>query len=165
MSNADIKKEMERLNYTPADPAKWNKMTTEEQRQVLVRKSNEREMVAAKGLVRKFQATKEFKALPEDLQAAITRICGKSGGGARSNPFMDTLAGLFPKVKTSISELDIFKATKMGRGEFRKRVREALKSADKDARLWIEFDETKEAWTLLAIGGDKPAGFLGKDID
>ncbi len=162
-----IADEMKSLSYTPADMAAWNKLDESAQRSVLVRKRNEREMNAARKLVKGFVQTDEFGKLPKDLQAAITRICGKTGGGSgggRKNPFGDKLAGLFPKVKTAVTELDIFMATKMGRGEFRKRVREALKGATVEGRLWIEFNDETESWVLLAIGGDKPAKFAGKDI-
>jgi hypothetical protein len=159
---------MKALNYEPADKAAWAKLSEKEQRQVLLRKGNEREMVAAKGVIKKFQETDAYKALPANVQAAIVRVCGKTGGGgggARRNPFVETITALFPKVGASVSELDIFKKTKMGRGEFRKRVREALKSAEADARMWIEFNEEKESWTLIGQGANQPKGWLGKPIE
>lgn len=163
-----IKDRMKAIDYVPADPKAWAAKTEKEQHEILVRKENEREMVAARATIRKFAQTKEYAALPEDVRNAITRACGKSGGGSgggRKNPFMDTLRTLFPKAGTTISELDIFKATKMGRGEFRKRVREALKSAAPAERIWVEFNEDKESWVLLSVGADQPKGWLGKAID
>lgn len=166
----DIKKEMTALNYEPADMDKWNALTLEEQRQVLVKKRNEHEMNDAKKLLRAYLTTEDSAALPEDVKAAIVRIIGKTGGGkGRSaasgpSPFVKSLMALFPSIGTSVDELAIFKATKMGRGEFRKRVRETLKSADANSRMWIEFDESAEAWTLLAVGGKQPEGFKGKAI-
>ena len=165
----ELANRMKAIEYTPADMAAWNKLTEKEQHAMLVRKENEREMVAARATVRKFQDTKDFSALPKDVQDAIVRVCGKTGGGAKGgpkgSPFMDTLKELFPKVKAAVTELDIFMKTKMGRGEFRKRVREALKSAAPAERMWIEFNDEKESWVLLAVGAEMPAGFKGKDIE
>lgn len=162
-----IKAEMTALDYTPADMGKWNALDEAAQRAILVRKRNEREMNAARKTVKAFQETKEFKALTDDVQAAIIRVCGKEStiGKNVRNPFLETITELFPKVKTTVSELDIFMKTKMGRGEFRKKVRENLKNAAVEARLWIEFDEKSEAWTLLAKGEAQPKGWLGKPID
>ena len=78
---------------------------------------------------------------------------------------MIKLQKLFPKVSMVVSELDIFMATKMGRGEFRKRVRECLKKSVPADRMWIEFNADKEEWTYLASGVTQPKGFLGKAIE
>lgn len=162
-----IAEEMATLDYKPADEKKWAAMPEKDQRAVLVRKRNEQEMNAAKKLVKAFQETEEFGALAGNIKAAIKRICGKPsalGNLSRRNPFLETITALFPKPKTTVSELDIFMKTKMGRGEFRKKVRENLASAAVDSRLWVEFVEEKESWILLAKGGDQPKGWLGKEI-
>lgn len=139
-----------------------------EAREKLIRDTNNAEMKAAKATLKAFSTTKEYGKLTTDVQAAITRVIGKAafgGGATRTNTFADSTMEMFGEVGTSISELAIFKKTKMGRSEFRKRVREALKKADPAARRWIEFNETTEEWTLHAIGAAQPTEFKGKAID
>ena len=134
--------------------------------QKAIRDKNNAEMKAAKKVVTLFQETDEFKALSEDVKAALKRICGKTRAAVASkDSFADTLAAMFAKVGDSVAELDIFLKTKMGRSEFRKRVRESLKKAEKSARQWVEFDEDTESWTLLGTGEKMPKGFKGKAID
>ena len=141
-----------------------------EAREKLIRDTNNAEMKAAKGKLKAFTDTAPYAKLPKDVQEAITRVIGKAafgGGGTRASgpTFVDTLIEKFADVGTAISELDIFKETKMGRSEFRKRVREALKKAVPAARRWIEFNEDTESWVLLAVGADQPKAFKGKSIE
>lgn len=130
-----------------------------------VRDKNNKEMKAAKKALVQFQDTPEYAALPKNVQEAVTRVCGKVRAAGMVDTFASTLTKLFPKLGDSQSELDIFMETKMGRGEFRKRVRETLKKAEPSARQWIEFDAKTEKWTLLAIGTKQPKAFQGKAID
>lgn len=131
-----------------------------------IRDKNNKEMKAAKKIVTTFQDTPEYKKLPKAIQEALKRICGKVrvGGVGGASPIADKVAELFKTVGTPVSELDLFKATKMGRGEMRKRVREALKGSVPAERRWIEFDEDSESWTLLSVGAIQPKGFKGKAI-
>ena len=145
-----------------ADKINADKKTVHEKK---IRDKNNKEMREAKHAVIKFQETKEFKALPEDVQSNIKRICGKTRiASATSNPFREQIKGLFPKLGTKVSELDIFMRTKMGRGEFRKKARELLKKSSSADRMWVEFDEDTESWELLQIGGEAPKKFHGKAI-
>lgn len=137
------------------------------QREKEIRDKNNAEMKAAKAVLKSFKETSEYLALPQDVQEAITRVIGKAafgGGIARQDTFADKLAEMFPEVGATVSELDIFKEYKMGVSEFRKRVREALKKAQPEDRLWIEHDKDAEEWRLLAKGVAQPEGFLGKPI-
>ena len=130
-----------------------------------IRDKNNSEMKAAKAHLSKFQDTSEFSALPADVQKAIKRVCGKVRVTAARDSFADTLKTLFVTVGDAVTELDIYLKTKMGRGEFRKRIRESLKKATPEARMWVEFNETTESWELLAVGVDLPKGFRGAPID
>ena len=156
------------LNYTPANQDAWEALSANEQRQVLIRKRNEQEMAAAKNVVKAFLSTKDSAVLPGNVTEAITRMLGKPSalgtGLSRGNPFMDNVRAMFQEIGDAVSELAVFKATKMGRGEFRKKVRENLKSSAPANRYWLEFDDGAESWVLLAIGGDQPDGFKGKAI-
>lgn len=156
---------------TVAKPA--DSLTPEEAKKAhekAIKDKNQKEMKAAKKIVVAFQDTAEYKALAPEIQAALKRICGKvrvggiGGGNTGSDVFVDRLKAMFPKVGTSVDELEIFKATKMGRGEFRKRVRESLKRAEPANRMWVEFNADTEKWTFLARQVDLPEGFKGKAI-
>ncbi len=159
---------------TGARPMKVDKktpLTDKEWREKNIKDHNAQEMRTAKSLLKKFSGTPEYSALPADIQAAMIRVIGKVGGGGTgrtgsgSDSFAATLRTMFVKVSDSLDEFDVFKATKMGRGEFRKRVRESLKKAAFEDRQWVEFNETTEEWELLARGKKMPKGFRGKAID
>jgi len=127
---------------------------------------NQKEMKAAKSTVSKFLASDESKNLSDEMRAAITRICGKQRSGSTGvDSIVGTLKTMFKKVGDKVDELAIFKATKMGRGEIRKKVRETLKKAMPEDRFWLEFDEKSESWVWLATGEKQPKGWLGKSID
>lgn len=116
-----------------------------------------------------FAADKLFGKLPENVQAAITTLTikrtGGGGGGSRANVFMDNLRGFLVDVGDGVTELDMFKATKMGRGEIRAKIRENLKKADLAERFWVELDSTTEHWVLLGIGEAQPEGWKGTALD
>lgn len=113
---------------------------------------------AAKETLQKFSVSALFGSLTDDVQAAILRVA----------PFKETrrkrtstlLKSLFPEVGHVIEELDLFKETKMGRSEMKKKVRDGLAKAELADRLWISFNEDTEEWTLLAIGGTAPADYI-----
>ena len=142
-----------------------------EAREKLIRDTNNAEMKAAKAKLKAFAETPEYGKLPKDVQEAITRCIGKAafggggGGGIHTGPtFASETAEMFKEVGTAVHELEIFKKFKMGRSEFRKRVRETLKKSEPASRLWIEFDATKESWVLLAKGVNQPKNWAGKDL-
>lgn len=126
---------------------------------------NQKEMKQAKSTVKLFLATDAAVKLPEDIIAAMTRICGKVSAGSAQGSVIAKLRGLFPKIGTKVNELEIFKLTKMGRGEIRKKVREALKNSTMAERFWLEFDMPTESWVLLQNGGKQPKGWEGKAIE
>jgi len=131
-----------------------------------VRAKNDKEMKDARKKVSEFMETQEYTKLPDDVKSAIKRIVGKKRtAAAGTDTFATKLIEMFPTVSSRVAELDIFMQTKMGRGEFRKRVRETLKKSEHKDRMWIEFDEGTEEWIFLAKGIKQPKGFLGKAID
>lgn len=151
-----------RKAYTP----KEINMTDEQKaHDKAVRAKNTAELKAARAIVQEFTKTKAFTKLPEDVQQAIERVGGKTSTRAATPVFRDKLATLFPNVGDAVSELDLFKDTKMGRGEMRKRVRETLKKSAPEGRYWVEFAEATEEWVLLHVGPEQPEGWLGKAID
>lgn len=115
---------------------------------------------AAKKTVREFMQSKPFTALAPNVQTALQLLAPapRSGGAAKSS-IKNMLAELFPKVGTVITELDLFKKTKMGPAEMRKKVQHALKKSAPEDRMWISYNTEKETWTLLAVGPDMPDGW------
>jgi len=154
------------LNYNPkAD--KWEAKDEDAQWAEIIKKKNEHEVKAAKATLYAF-ATSDAD-MPEDVKAAILRIANpptkKSSGNGHANPFMENMRKLFPEVGTAVSEIDVFVATKMGRGEMKAKVRQNLKSAAPEARMWIMFNSKTDEWYLDSIGKAHPASWEGKRID
>ena len=157
------------LDYTP-DAAKWAAKDDKAKWQEITKKKNEREVKAARKTVNAFATSDDAAKLPKDVVAAMLRIAPtagtrKAGGGGSKNPFMDNMRTLFPKKGTAVTEIDVFMATKMGRGEMRAKVRTNLKNGTPAERMWIEFDDKTESWVLLAVGEKQPKGWLGQVID
>jgi len=163
-----IEQALEALNYTP-DAEKWAKKDEKAKWQEITKKKNEKEVKAAKAIVNSFATSDDAAKLPKEVVYAMLRLAPtkstRTGGGSVKNPFMDNMRTLFPKKGTAVTEIDVFMATKMGRGEMRAKVRQNLKNGAPESRMWIEFDEAKESWVLLAVGEKQPKGWLGQAID
>lgn len=156
-----------------ATPA--HEMTAEEKAKALAAENAKKEkrakktalreqLKAAKNTLFQFTQTKEFDALTEDVKEALKRLAPEPraagahvGGGGSS--IADIFDKLFPTVGAGIDELALFKETKWGPSEMRKRVRNALKKSKPETRKWIMFDSEKETWTLVGIGPEAPANW------
>lgn len=112
----------------------------------------------AKAVLKTFALTAVCIALPEDIKAAITLLTSRSER-TRGTNWLDLFNDIFPKVGDSITELDLFLKTKMGRGEFRRKVVYAIKKTDPENRFWVAFNEKDETWTLMGKGANAPNGF------
>lgn len=101
--------------------------------------------------------------LPEDVRKAIALAIGSgSGGGSAGYPVLDKIRELFANSKDGrVNVLDVFKATKMGIGEMRKRVRQLIRDVAPADRLWIDYDDVKEEWVLQGKGEKAPANWKG----
>ncbi len=110
----------------------------------------------AKETVRKFFADKLFSKLAEDVQDAL-RVLAPVARQATSTVAVEIKA-LFAD-KSVLSELDIFKALKVGPNEMRAKVNHCLKLAQPDDRMWIDYDEAECTWTLHSTGAEMPDGF------
>lgn len=167
--NMSIEEALTALGYEPKAES-WSKKDDKAKWQEITKKKNERQVKAAKKTVNAFAISDDAKKLPAEVVSAMLRLAPTagtrgSGGGSGKNPFMDNMRALFPKKGTSVTEIDVFVATKMGRGEMRAKVRQNLKSCEVASRMWIEFDAKKESWVLLAVGEAQPKGWLGQAID
>lgn len=156
------------IDYNPA-AASWNSKSDKEKWSAIKAKRIERAVRDAKAVLAGFVEVDLFAKLPADVQAAITTIAvkrvGGGGGGIRKNVFMDNLRGFLVKVGDRVGELEMFGATKMGRGEIRAKVRENLKKADPADRVWVELDADKEEWVLIGLGAEQPKKWAGQAID
>jgi len=163
-----VKEACEAIGYTPA--AGFEDKTEKEQWSMINAKNLEYARRDAVTELRGFMEDKLFETLPKGIQAAIRMIAEKragfgGGGGAKRNVFMDTLSSFLAKKGDTVSELDLFKALKMGRGEIRAKVRENLKKSAPEHRVWVELDEDAEVWVLLGTGAKQPKGWKGAAID
>lgn len=113
---------------------------------------------AAKATLKTFLTTAVCDALPEDVKSALTLITSRSERTRGAN-WLDLFNTIFPEVGSSITELDLFLKTKMGRGEFRRKVQYAIKKTEPENRFWVSFCDEKETWTLKGKGADAPEGF------
>jgi len=166
--NMTIEQALTALDYTPV-AEKWDVKDDKAKWQEITKKKNEQEVKAAKVTLNAFATSDAASKLDALVVAAMLRLAPakatRSGGGGQKNPFMDNMRTLFPKKGTAVTEIDVFMATKMGRGEMRAKVRQNLKNGAVAERMWIEFDEAKESWVLLSIGEAQPKGWLGQAID
>ena len=154
------------LGYEPVKE-KWDAKDDKAKWQEITKKKNEREVKSAKKTVHAYATSDDAKSLPPEVLAGMIRLSKQATGGSgkgTANPFMDNMRALFPKKGTSVTEIDVFVKTKMGRGEMRAKIRQNLKSASEDSRMWIEFDEKSESWVLLAVGAKQPKGWHGKAL-
>lgn len=138
---------------------------TEEQKAAEKQKAEQAEMRRtlneAKAVLYKFAETPEYKALPEEVQNAIKRMMKKASSSGSTATTQGFLEDMFPKAGATIDEFELFKNTRMGRGEMQKKVHYAMRRADKDNKLWIRFDPKlgEGSWILDAVGGDMPKGW------
>lgn len=155
------------IDYNPA-PGFENK-TEKEQWAMIKAKRIERAQRDAKLVLATFATSAAFAKLDAEIQDAITCIAvkrtGGGFGGIKRNPFMETLQDFLGKVGDSVDEMEMFKATKMGRGEIKAKIRENLKKADPENRFWVQLDEESECWVLLAVGEEQPAEWNSNPID
>lgn len=166
-STQTIQQAIDEIGYNPSDVF-WTK-TDAQQWSMIKAKRIEYAQRDAKNTLAPFVGTDAFSALPEEIQEAIKTIAvkrtGGGGGGARKNVFMDTLRGFLVKKGDTVDELEMFKATKLGRGEIKAKVRENLKNADPADRYWVQLDADAEAWVLIGKGEKQPAKWDSAPID
>lgn len=165
--NMTIQEACDAIDYNP-NPDAWENKTDAQKWSAIKSKRIERAVRDAKNVLADFVSSAAYGSLDASIQEAISTIAvkrtgGGGGGGVRKNVFMDTMSGFLSEIGDSVDELEIFKALKMGRGEVRAKVRENLKKADPDNRIWIELVD--EEWTLIGVGANQPEAWTGNPID
>jgi hypothetical protein len=157
------------INYNP-EPKTWAKKSDKEKWSMIKAKRIERRMRDARKVLANADARGEFASCSQLVQEAIknlTAVAERTGNpnlGAR-NVFMENINKLFKKVNDRVSELDMFVATKMGRGEIRAKVRENLINAKPENRVWLQLDDKAGDWVLIGTGAKQPAEWSSKPIE
>lgn len=113
------------------------------------------------------------KKLPADATAAAelykqimqaVTVCigtGMGGGGNTGNGgILGKLREIFSK-QAVVDELELFRLTRMGRAEMRKRTRSLIRDVAPEDRMWIAFDEKTESWVLKGTGEKAPKDWDG----
>lgn len=110
-----------------------------------------------------FDLTKpEEKQLVDDIRLFIgkgggqrtARVSTKSVNSAIRDAFL--AAG-----DKGLTEMDIFKAFKIGRPEMVTKIRILVLCPNPDDRVWVKFDEEKETYFVVGKGAEPPKGWDG----
>ena len=99
-----------------------------------------------------------FDSLDDNYKWAIERLAKKATSTTRSGSTLGFLMDLF-KDTDKVNDFELFKATKMGFGEMRKKVHYAMKKSSSDQIPWVYFDNSDDSWVCLGFGGDQPEEF------
>lgn len=139
---------------------------------------------AAKAALKEYQeASKKAKAflaevilgkhpqlvLPNEVLDAIRvlvpiRNAKQGGHAARRNAkqqILDKLLDLFMANDGKVTLMQVFKEFRMGEGEMRVRMRNAIHDRKPEERMWITYDADTETYTLEEVGVNPPAGWTG----
>ena len=102
-------------------------------------------------------------AVLEAIRVLVPLRAAKGASSARSQQMqvLDKLLSLFNANGGKLSLMDIFKEFRMGEGEMRVRMRNAIHDRKPEERMWISYDPNTEVYTLEAVGADAPAGWTG----
>lgn len=139
---------------------------------------------AAKAALKEYQeASKKAKAflaevilgkhpqlvLPNEVLEAIRVLVpirnAKQGGHAAprnaKQQVLDKLLDLFMANDGKVTLMQVFKEFRMGEGEMRVRMRNAIHDRKPEERMWITYDADTETYTLEEVGVNPPAGWTG----
>lgn len=139
---------------------------------------------AAKAALKEYQeASKKAKAflaevilgkhpklvLPNEVLEAIRVLVpirkAKQGGHAASRnakqQVLDKLLDLFMANDGKVTLMQVFKEFRMGEGEMRVRMRNAIHDRKPEERMWITYDSDTDTYTLEEVGANPPAGWTG----
>lgn len=74
---------------------------------------------------------------------------------------LDKLLDLFMANDGKVTLMQVFKEFRMGEGEMRVRMRNAIHDRKPEERMWIAYDSDTETYTLEEVGVNPPAGWTG----
>lgn len=125
------------------------------------------ERKAAKGFLRSklntqlpADATKAAELYKQIMQAVAICIGTGQARPRGTTGILANLREIFSK-QAVVDELELFRLTRMGRAEMRKRCRALIRDVAPEERMWIAFDEKSESWVLKGTGEKAPTGWEG----
>jgi|WetSurMetagenome_2_1015567.scaffolds.fasta_scaffold566172_2 hypothetical protein len=102
------------------------------------------------------------------IKADIELLIGKGGSSAAPRTGTRTvnseLRDAFLKAYTEgkgLTEMDVFKAFKVGRPEMVTKIRILVLCPNPDDRVWVKFDEATETYNVVGLGKNPPTGWDG----
>lgn len=95
------------------------------------------------------------------LVKVLVPLKRRTNGPRKRVSSVAVLRQLMPNVGDTVSLLDVFKQFKMGEGEMRSRIRQALNHGPEE-RLWVSYDPATETYTLEGVGREVPATWKGE---
>jgi hypothetical protein len=115
--------------------------------------------IAAKALKDGLFDADTAKAVTESL-TALTPL--RSNEPVQRETMFDKIARMF-KDKKALTGFDVynFEACHYGASDMRRNIILALKTADADKRMWIEYDAKNDVYTKLLTGATPPLGWVG----
>lgn len=113
----------------------------------------------AKARVLTFLAQNEAKLGP--IAKDIATLVGKGGVRVTSSIGSALRDALLTAGPTGLPELTIYKQFKIGRPEMQGKIRKFIRAANPADRVWVHFDEAKEAYFVVGQGATPPKGWDG----
>ncbi len=144
-----------------AKPAEKKGMSDETKKKLEARTAAKKE---AKGRIIAFLAdnSEALGTLKGDIMLFLGTGRARSGKTVTVAPTNALRQALLDAGTKGLGEMDIFKAFKIGRPEMSIKRRVLVQSAKTPAdRVWINFDESKEVWTVVGTGAKAPEGWDG----
>lgn len=74
---------------------------------------------------------------------------------------LDKMLEMFLVNNNKLTLMDIFKEFRMGEGEMRVRMRNAIHDRKPEERMWITYDHDTETYELIHVGAEMPDGWSG----
>lgn len=115
---------------------------------------------AIKAYSDKNPAIKELSDALKVIRPSLYGIVKERTGGLGVTPNFTKFVALVAE-KKSISEDEVFKQFKIGRKDAAGFIRKALKRAEPENRLWINFDKEKGTYLFVGKGVTAPANYNG----
>ncbi len=131
-------------------------MATKTPEQIERDKARNKAIRDAKETVRGFFGSVGFNTLEDNIKDALRTLAPVARKA--TNTVALELGQLFAEVPT-LTELDIFKALKVGPNEMKAKVNHCLKLASPAERMWISYDSAECEWTLDSVGAEMPTDF------
>ena len=131
-------------------------MATKTPEQIECDRARNKAIRDSKDIIRKFFPSKDFSKLPDIVKDALRTLAPMARQA--TSTLATEIAELF-KDKQVLTELDIFKALKVGPNEMKAKVNHCLKVADPEDRLWISYDPAECTWTFMAKGAAMPVNY------